>query len=81
MEIKENDIVTCMLALAVTLGFFGILAYLIKFGVPANGGEPLLVMLGSLGTAWTMIIGYYFGSSVGSKNKDKSIETLSNPKA
>jgi hypothetical protein len=32
--------------------------------------EPLLVLLGALSTSWTMIIGFYFGSSHGSQSKD-----------
>jgi hypothetical protein len=68
MTVKSN--VPPMLAGIVTLGFFGILGLMIfdKSLVPS---EPLLVMLGSLGTAWTMIIGFYFGSSHGSQAKDQ----------
>ena len=67
MAVKSN--IPATLAVAVTLGFFGILGLMIfdKSLVPS---EPLLVMLGSLGTAWTMIIGFYFGSSHGSQAKD-----------
>ena len=69
MQISVKSNVPPILAAIVTLGFFGILGLMI-FDKSLSPTEPLLVMLGSLGTAWTMIIGFYFGSSHGSQNKD-----------
>jgi hypothetical protein len=56
------------LAVGVTVGFFGIL-YALMAGKVEKSPE-LMIMLGSLGTAWTGIIGFYFGSSASSQNKD-----------
>jgi hypothetical protein len=52
----------------VTLGFFGILTGMMSGRVTSS--EALMIMLGSLGTAWTGIIAFYFGSSASSQNKD-----------
>ena len=59
------------LAIGVTIGFFGIL-YSLMVGLAIKSDE-LMIMLGSLGTAWTGVISFYFGSSASSQNKDQMI--------
>lgn len=69
MQVQTRSNIPPVLSILVTIGFFGILGFMILNG-QYKPTEPLLVMLGSLGTAWTMIIGFYFGSSHGSQAKD-----------
>jgi hypothetical protein len=64
-----KDWVPSLLAIGVTLGFFGILAALVFRDIPQTGQQVLYAMVGSLGTAWIAIIGYYFGSSAGEGTK------------
>ncbi len=71
-----NKITLPILAAFVTFGFFGILAYMLKYTVPPENKDILNIMLGSLGTAWVGIVTYYFGSSSGSKDKDQQISDL-----
>ncbi len=67
----NNDNTPRVLAYLITFGFFGMLL-VINFLPEAN--EAILnIMIGSLGTAWVSIVNYYFGSSIGSKNKNELI--------
>ena len=72
MQTVTGSLIPPMLSILVTLGFFGILVYLMVR--PADtANTPLMIMLGSLGTAWTGIIAFYFGSSAGSRAKDEML--------
>jgi hypothetical protein len=69
MQTSVRSFIPPTLSILVTLGFFGILIGLMlqKF----QTSDALMLMLGSLGTAWTGIIAFYFGSSAGSQAKDE----------
>lgn len=60
-----------LLTLIVALGFFAVLGALIWRGLPAEGGDALLVLLGALGGAFGTVVGYHFGSSSGSAEKTR----------
>lgn len=62
--------VMATIALIVTFGFFGAIYAVMTLDMPQASHEVLLVMLGSLGTAWSGIIAFYYGSSSGSHIKD-----------
>ena len=68
MQTTTRSWIPPVLAVGVTGGFFGIL-FGLMYGQIQHAPQ-IDIMLGSLGTAWTGIIGFYFGSSASSQNKD-----------
>jgi cation transport ATPase len=68
-EMTLKDRIPALLAIMVTVGFFGVLSYMLFRPVPPAGHDALLLMLGGLGSAWTAVVAYYFGSSAGSDRK------------
>lgn len=76
-EVKTRDWTPRILAGLITVGYFGALFYMLRNGLPQHGGsEAMLVMLGTLGTAWGGVVAYYFGSSAGSKEKTEAMNRM-----
>lgn len=71
MQVATRSWVPAVLAVSVTGGFFGILVCMMVGDFRPQNNDALLLMLGSLGTAWGSVIAYYFGSSKGSEAKSE----------
>ena len=71
MQSNTHSWIPPFLAVGITVGFFGILYALMTDKVTKS--DELMIMLGSLSTAWTGVIAFYFGSSAGSQRKDELI--------
>jgi hypothetical protein len=71
-----NKLVTPVLALGVVGLSFILFAILIFVDVQDNAKDILIYILGVLSAAVTQILGYYFGSSQGSKDKEDKLKGL-----
>lgn len=69
LAIQTKDWTPRILASGVTVGFFSLLFYLLKWAPPEGNKDVLNILFGSLGTAWIAVMNYYFGSSSGSQSK------------
>ena len=68
MQIATHSSTPTVLTYMVTVGFFTILGWMLA-DPHVIDSPPLMIMLGSLGTAWTGCISYWFGTTQGSITK------------
>jgi cation transporter-like permease len=78
MQIATKSWIPALLAVFVTLGFFGILLGLMTEHFKTS--DALMLMLGSLATAWTGVMAFYFGSSASSQAKTELLAKSEPPK-
>lgn len=68
MQIATHSRMPATLTMMITTGFFAILG-LMFYSPEIKESAPLMIMLGSLGTAWTGCCAYWFGTTNGSAQK------------
>jgi hypothetical protein len=78
MQIATKSWIPALLAVFVTIGFFGILLGLMTEHFKTS--DALMLMLGSLATAWTGVMAFYFGSSASSQAKTELLAKAEPPK-
>ena len=71
-----NKIVTPVLALGTVALSFILFAVILFVPVDQSSKDIIIYVLGALTSAVTMILGYYFGSSVGSKDKSQQLDEI-----
>ena len=72
MQSATRSKIPGILSIGITLGFFGILIAIMRDPMAATN-QPLLIMLGSLGTAWIAVVNFWFGSTASSQKKDQML--------
>lgn len=70
MQISTHSSTPTVLTYMITLGFFGILGWMLA-DPHVIDSPPLMIMLGSLGTAWTGAVSFWFGTTAGAARKDQ----------
>jgi len=71
-----NKIVTPILALGTVSLTFILFLVIIFVEVNSQSKDILIYVLGALTSAMTMVLGYYFGSSQGSKEKSQQLDDI-----
>ena len=79
MQIATKSQVPAALTFLITTGFFGILSWMLS-NPTVTYPSPIMVMLGSLGTAWIACIQYWFGTTRGSSDKNALLANAQPPR-
>ena len=69
MQASQHSYVPAVLTYLLTVGFFGILMMMF-YHPDIKESAPVMIMLGSLGTAWTSACAFWFGTTSNSQRKD-----------
>lgn len=65
----KKNVPKYILGSIITVGFFILLGLLIFRPIPQGNNEILYLAVGALISAFSLVVGYYFGSSAGSAEK------------
>lgn len=71
---KARNIFQYILGAVIVVGFFLLLYFLLWAGVPESNKELLNITVGALIGSFTSIVGYFYGSSLGSAEKNEMIK-------
>lgn len=73
MHVSTRSLVPATLSIIVTLGYFGVLIGMMTKLLVVADSQALLIMLGSLGTAWGMVMAFWFGTTRASEVKTEML--------
>lgn len=79
MQASTRSEVPAVLTYLLTIGFFGVLFAMFK-NPEMKESAPLMIMLGSLGAAWTGACAFWFGTTHGSNMKNELLANSHPPK-
>ncbi len=67
----KKDVNLYVLAWSIVMSFFALCGMLMFVSIPAGQNSVVMMLFGGLGAGFTSIIGYFFGSSKGSSEKNQ----------
>lgn len=70
MQVTKPSPIPAVLSLLVTAGYFAILIGMMVGWFKVSDSQALLIMLGSLGTAWGSVMAFWFGTTRSSSEKN-----------
>jgi hypothetical protein len=73
MQSSTRSFIPAMLSVMVTVGYFGVLLGMMTQVLQVADSQALLIMLGSLGTAWGMVMAFWFGTTRASEVKTEML--------
>lgn len=68
-QVALKDTTPAILTYLLFASFTGTVAYVLVYGLPEQGGEALMLLLGQLSAAFAAGVAYHLGSSAGSMRK------------
>jgi len=69
MQKMTRSLIPAILSVLVTVGFFGLLLGMMSGWLKVSDSQALLLMLGSLTTAWGVVMAFWFGTTNDSSRK------------
>ena len=79
-EVATKDWTPRVLAFSIMALYIGVQAYILGYVIPEASVNIVMRSLGTLDAAVGLVLGYYFGSSVGSAHKTEQVSSLINGK-
>lgn len=79
MQVANRSNVPAMLSGLITVGFFGILVGMMLGLLKVSESQALLLLLGSLSTAWGCVVSFWFGTTHSSGEKTQMLAQSTPP--
>lgn len=74
MKKETKDILMYCLGGVIVAGFFTLLYLMMYWGVPLENKDLFNILAGALVGSFTTVVGYFYGSSKGSQEKNEIIK-------